>query len=170
MVKPYVIDRKNFFSKSGTGAEASATMMTVIQTALRNGLIPKQLPRVALRELGETSRGAPDVLVRGRARFLQGACQIAFFDRHFEHVEQNADQKHRWFLHRIIYGYAINDMRSPSGLIRLMLCDDFGGFYKKGAYDQEAASSSELLPKKSRYVRKLVNLKILTIVESWPIL
>ena len=43
VVKPFVIDRKNFlFSKSGTGAEASATMMTVIRTALRNGLIPER--------------------------------------------------------------------------------------------------------------------------------
>ena len=43
VVKPFVIDRKNFlFSKSESGAEASATMMTVIRTALRNGLIPER--------------------------------------------------------------------------------------------------------------------------------
>lgn len=43
VVKPFVIDRKNFlFSKSENGAEASATMMTVIRTALRNGLIPER--------------------------------------------------------------------------------------------------------------------------------
>ena len=43
MVKPFVIDRKNFlFSKSVGGAKASATMMTVIRTALRNGLIPER--------------------------------------------------------------------------------------------------------------------------------
>ena len=42
VVKPFVIDRKNFlFSKAESGAEASATMMTVIRTALRNGLIPE---------------------------------------------------------------------------------------------------------------------------------
>jgi len=39
VVKPFVIGRRNFlFSK----AEASATMMTVIRTALRNGLIPER--------------------------------------------------------------------------------------------------------------------------------
>lgn len=43
VVKPFVIDRKNFlFSKAESGAEASATMMTVIRTALRNGLIPER--------------------------------------------------------------------------------------------------------------------------------
>jgi len=43
VVKPFVIDRKNYlFSKSESGAEASATMMTVIRTALRNGLIPER--------------------------------------------------------------------------------------------------------------------------------
>ena len=43
VVKPFVIDRKNFlFSKSVNGAEASATMMTVIRTALRNGLMPER--------------------------------------------------------------------------------------------------------------------------------
>ena len=43
VVKPFVIDRKNFlFSKSTSGAEASAAMMTVIRTALRNGLIPER--------------------------------------------------------------------------------------------------------------------------------
>ena len=43
VVKPFVIDRKNFlFSKSENGAEASATMMTVIRTALRNGLVPER--------------------------------------------------------------------------------------------------------------------------------
>ncbi len=43
VVKPFVIDRKNFlFSKAESGAEASATLMTVIRTALRNGLIPER--------------------------------------------------------------------------------------------------------------------------------
>ena len=56
VVKPFVIDRKNFlFSKSGTGAEASATMMTVIRTALRNGLIPERY----LAWLFENSRKLP---------------------------------------------------------------------------------------------------------------
>ena len=34
--------RRYLFSKSESGAEASATMMTVIRTALRNGLIPER--------------------------------------------------------------------------------------------------------------------------------
>ena len=43
VVKPFVIDGKNsLISKSVNGAEASATMMTVIWTALRNGLIPER--------------------------------------------------------------------------------------------------------------------------------
>ena len=43
VVKPFVIDGKNFlFSKAKAGAEASATMMTAIRTALRNGLIPER--------------------------------------------------------------------------------------------------------------------------------
>ena len=43
VAKPFVIDRKNFlFSKAESGAEASATMMAVIRTALRNGLIPER--------------------------------------------------------------------------------------------------------------------------------
>ena len=38
-VKPYVIDRKNFlFSDTDKGAEASAAIMTIIETAKRNGL------------------------------------------------------------------------------------------------------------------------------------
>ena len=42
-IKPFVIDRKSLLiSKAETGAEASATMMTVILTALRNGLIPER--------------------------------------------------------------------------------------------------------------------------------
>lgn len=42
-VKPFVIDRKNFlFAKSNAGAEAAGIAMTVIRTALRNGLIPER--------------------------------------------------------------------------------------------------------------------------------
>ena len=38
-VKPFVIDRKNFlFSATDKGAEASAAIMTIIETAKRNGL------------------------------------------------------------------------------------------------------------------------------------
>ena len=41
VVKPFVIDRKNFlFCKTEAGAEAAAIAMTVIRTALRNGLAP----------------------------------------------------------------------------------------------------------------------------------
>ena len=40
-IKPLVIDRKNFlFSNTAGGAECSAIMMTVIETAIENGLDP----------------------------------------------------------------------------------------------------------------------------------
>ena len=43
VVQPFVIDRKNFlFSKAESGAEVSATVITVMRTALRNGLIPER--------------------------------------------------------------------------------------------------------------------------------
>ena len=69
VVKPFVIDRKNFlFCKTEAGAEAAAIAMTVIRTALRNGLAPslylewvfENVERMEAKDLLPWSERVPD--------------------------------------------------------------------------------------------------------------
>ena len=84
-------------------------MMTVIRTALRTGFIPERYLAVAFRELEEASDGTPHAVVRRRAGFLQGACQIAFLYGISNALCEMPYKNIRWHLRREInYGYDKN--------------------------------------------------------------
>lgn len=66
----------------------------------------RTLPRVAFRELAEASDGTPHAVVRRRAGFLQGACQIAFLYGVSNALCEMPNKNIRCFLYReIIYRY-----------------------------------------------------------------
>ena len=51
-IKPFVIGRKNWlFSKTANGAQASATLYSMIETAKANGLVPYDYLNYLLNEI-----------------------------------------------------------------------------------------------------------------------
>jgi len=62
-IKPFVIGRKNWmFSNAAKGAEASAVLYSLIETAKSNGLVPFDYLHHILKELGEGKPNAEDLL------------------------------------------------------------------------------------------------------------
>ena len=62
-IKPFVIGRKNWmFSNTTKGAEASAVLYSLIETAKSNGLVPFDYLHHILKELGEGKTSVEDLL------------------------------------------------------------------------------------------------------------